>query len=102
MSFHTSTLSVYALNANGPVHPGKIAHINSVINARCPHLFVISETKTNSKMGGKLPRDDYNIFEETGVKTDNHHLYKWGIVVGVCKDLQISQQVSLSHVALTG
>jgi hypothetical protein len=102
MSFRASTLSVYALNANGLVHPGKIAHINSAIKARRPHLFVISETKTNSKMGGKLPRDDYNIFEETGVKTDNHHLYKWGIVVGVRKDLQISQQVTLSHSALTG
>jgi hypothetical protein len=102
MFFRASTLSVYALNANGLVHLGKIAHINSAINARRPHLFVISETKTNSKMGGKLPRDDYNIFEETGVKTNNHHLYKWGIVVGVRKDLQISQQIILSHSALTG
>ena len=102
MSFRASTLSVYALNANGLVHPGKIAHINSAINARRPHLFVISETKTNSKMGSKLLREDYNIFEETGVKTENHHLYKWGIVVGVRKDLQVSQQVPLSHPALNG
>ena len=102
MSFHASTLSVYALNANSLVHPGKLAHINSTINARHPHLFIISNMKTNSKMGGKLPRDDYNIFEGTGVKTDNYHLYKWGIMVGVCKDLQISQQVPLSHMALTG
>jgi len=91
MSFWASTLSVYALNANRLVHPGKIAHINSVIKVRRPHLFVISKTKTNSKMGGKLLRDDYNIFEETGVKTKNHHLYKWGIMVGVHKDLQILQ-----------
>jgi len=28
MSFWASTLSVYALNANGLVHPGKIAHIS--------------------------------------------------------------------------
>ena len=102
MSFCTSTLSVYALNANGLVHPGKITHINSMINARCLHLFVISKTKTNSKMGGKLPRDNYNMFEETGVKTDNHHLYEWGIMVSVHKDLQILQQVPLSHVAITG
>ena len=102
MSFRASTLSVYALNANGLVHPGKIAHINSAINARRPHLFVISETKTNSKMGSKLLKEDYNIFEETGVKTENHHLYKWGIVVGVRKDLQVSQQVPLSHPALNG
>jgi hypothetical protein len=102
MSFRASTLSVYALNTNGLVHPGKIAHINSAINTRRPHLFVISETKTNSKMGNKLPKDNYTIFEETGVKTDNHHLYKWGIVVGIQKDLQISQQVALSHPALKG
>jgi hypothetical protein len=79
-----------------------MAHINSVINVRHPHLFVISETKTNSKMGGKLLKDDYNIFEGTRVKTDNHHLYKWGIVVSVHKDLQISQQITLTHFALTG
>ena len=89
-------------NANGLVHLGKIAHINSAINARRPHIFVISETKTNLEMGSKLPKDGYNIFEETGVKTNNHHLYKWGIVVGVRKDLQISQQITLSHSVLMG
>ena len=102
MSFRASSLSVYALNANGLVNLGKIAHINSAISARRPHLFVISETKTNSNMGSKLLKNDYNIFEETGVKTDNHHLYKWGIVVGVRKDLQISQKIPLSHSALAG
>jgi hypothetical protein len=84
------------------VNPGIIAHINTAINARRPHLFVISETKTNSRMGGKLPIRDYNIFEETGVKTDNHHLYKWGVIVGVRKDLQITQTLSLFHAALLG
>jgi hypothetical protein len=102
MSFCASSLSVCALNANGLVNPDKIAHINSAINVRRPHLFVISETKTNSNMGSKLLKNDYNIFEETGVKTDNHHLYKWGIVVGIRKDLQISQKIQLSHSALTG
>ena len=91
MSFRVSTLSIFALNANGMVHPRKIAHINNAINTRWPHLFVISEMKTNSRMGNKLPISDYNIFEETGVKTDNHHLYKWGVMVGIRKDLQIAQ-----------
>jgi hypothetical protein len=54
------------------------------------------------KIGSKLLKDDYDIFEETKVKTDNHHLYKWGIVVGIHKDLQISQQITLTHSALTG
>jgi hypothetical protein len=78
MSFRANSLTVYALNANGLVHPGKISHINAAINTRRPHLFVISETKTNSKMGDKLPKSDYNIFEETGVKTDNHHFINGG------------------------
>ena len=102
MSFRASTLSVFALNANGMVNPSKIAHINTAINTQRPHLFVISETKTNSRMGSKLPVRDYNIFEETGVKTDNHHLYKWGLIVGIRKDLQITQRLSLSNTALSG
>ena len=102
MSFWTNTHSVFALNANGLVHPGKIAHVNTAIRARRLHLFVISETKTNSNMGNKLLKDNYNIFEETGVKTENHHLYKWGIVVGIHKELQISQQITLTHSALRG
>jgi len=53
-------------------------------------------------MGDKLPKSDYNICEETGVKTDNHHLYKWGIVVGIHKDLQILQRVAISHSSLVG
>jgi hypothetical protein len=53
-------------------------------------------------MGDKLPKSDYNIFKETGVKTDNHHLYKWGIVIGIHKDLQISQRVAISHSSLAG
>ena len=58
MSFRANSLTVYALNANGLVHLGKISHINSAINTRRPHLFVISETKTNLKMGDKLPKGD--------------------------------------------
>jgi hypothetical protein len=53
-------------------------------------------------MESKLLKDDYHIFEEVGVKTDNHHLYKWGIVVGICKNIQVSQQIAISHSALNG
>jgi hypothetical protein len=33
MSFHPSTLLIYALNVNGLVHLGKITHINSAIGS---------------------------------------------------------------------
>jgi hypothetical protein len=55
MSFRVSTLSVFALNANGLVYPRKIAHMNTAINLHRPHLFVIFEMKTNLRMGSKLP-----------------------------------------------
>jgi hypothetical protein len=44
----------------------KLHHINIAINARNPHAFVLSESKTNSKTGPNLPNGDYNIFEEPG------------------------------------
>jgi len=68
MSFQASMLSVYALNTNGLVHPSKIAHINTAISTRQPHLFFNSKTKTNAEMGLELPIDHYNIFEETALR----------------------------------
>jgi hypothetical protein len=67
-----NTLSVYALNANGMVHAGKVSQISSIVKTRRPHILVISETKTYDKVGKKLNTTDYNFFEETGVKMDNH------------------------------
>src|ERR1700732_3042606 len=64
---HASTLSVYALNANGFVSTAKIHLVNNMIHLRRPHLFVISKTKTSSKMSSRLPTQDYNIYEETGI-----------------------------------
>lgn len=88
-------LSVYALNANGMVHEGKLTQISNAIKIRKPHVVVISETKTHDKVGKKLDTNDYNFFEETGIKMENHHLYKWGVVVGIRKDIQIAQRVEI-------
>jgi hypothetical protein len=51
--------------------------------------------KTYDKVGKNLPTHDYNFFEETGVKMDNHHLYKWGVIVGIRKDIQVAQRVNV-------
>jgi hypothetical protein len=98
----SAALTIYALNANGLVHAGKVAHFRSVINSWKPHVFVVSETKTNSKLSSTLPYQDYNIFEESGIKTTNHHIYKWGIIVGIRKDLQVSQRLAIANKALQG
>ena len=65
-------------------------------------MFIISETKTSAKMGSRLSSLGYNIYEETGVRCTNHHISKWGIIVGVHSDIQVSQPVNISHASLNG
>jgi hypothetical protein len=85
----SNPLTFYVLNANGLVHAGKLSYINTVINTWKPHVFVLSESKTNTRTSSSLPFSDYNIFEEPGIRTAGDHLYKWGLVMGVQKDIQI-------------
>ncbi|KAK6981319.1 hypothetical protein R3P38DRAFT_3234332 [Favolaschia claudopus] len=98
----TSTFSIYSFNANGLVHSVKMHHISSAISHRKPHVFVLNESKTNSQTAKNLPNGDYQIHEEPGVKTTNHHLYKWGVVLGVRKDIQVVQRLTNLHAALRG
>jgi len=102
MPSHAPTLSIYALNANGFVSPTKIHHVNNVIHSRRPHVFVISETKTSAKMGLKLSSIGYNVYEETGICCTNHHISKWGIIVGIRSDIQVYQPVGITHASLNG
>ncbi|KAJ6571020.1 hypothetical protein DFH09DRAFT_1463229 [Mycena vulgaris] len=41
-----TSFSMYALNGNGLVNSAKLAHINTTINARSPHSFVLSENRS--------------------------------------------------------
>ena len=53
-------------------------------------------------MGTRLATLGYTVYEETGVRCTNHHISKWGIIVGVRSDIQISQPVITSHASLAG
>ena len=98
----TSTLSIYALNANGLVQPVKQNSINTVITARNPQAFVVGETKTKSKLSNSLPYTEYDIYEESGEQDESHHPVKWGIIVGIRKDIQIAQRLDIVHRSLKG
>lgn len=52
-------------------------------------------------MGSKLSTLGYSVYEETGVCCTNHHISKWGIIVDIRNDIQISQPVITSHASLT-
>jgi len=86
---HTATTNfiLYSLNANGMTNPVKVNHFNTVIALRKPHVFVVNKTKTRSKISKTLPCHDYDIYEEPSEPADNHHIFKWGVVVGVRKDV---------------
>jgi hypothetical protein len=98
----TSSFTIYGLNANGMVQPVKVSHFNTVIGARRPHIFVVNETKTKSKLGGSLPFSDYDIYEEPGECAEGHHIFKWGVIVGVRKDIQVAQRLEITQRALKG
>ena len=56
----------------------------------------------SSKMSSHLLTPEYNVYEETGIHCTNHHICKWGVIVGIQKDIQVSQHLSLSHPSLNG
>ena len=96
------SLSFYALNTNGFVHPTKIDFTNRSIAHRNPDVFVITETKTNASCASKLANNEYQIFEERGTPVTGHHLYKWGVVLGIKKSVTVSQRVMITQPALKG
>jgi hypothetical protein len=51
-------------------------------------------------MGSKLSSLGYNVYEETGVPCTNHHISKWGVIVGIRSNIQVSQPVNISHTSL--
>ena len=98
----TANFILYSLNANGMTNPVKVNHFNTVIGSRKPHVFIVNETKTRSKINKTLLCHDYDIYEEPGEPADNHHIFKWGVVVGIRKDIQVAQRVEITQKSLKG
>ena len=96
------SLSLFALNTNGFVHPMKIDATNRAIAHRNPDVVVITETKTNSARSSKMSYETYQFFEEHGVPVSGHHLHKWGVILGVKKGITVSQRLNITHPALIG
>jgi hypothetical protein len=82
----SNTFNLLALNSNGfgSSHRQKIQNVNNLILTRQPHIFVLSETKTGSKICNDLPNTQYTICESIGVlRMGQKHGHKWGVAVGV-------------------
>jgi hypothetical protein len=97
-----ASLSLFALNTNGFVHPMKIDATNRAISHRNPGIVVITKTKTNTLGSSKMSYTDYQFFEERGTPTVGHHLFKWGVILGVKKGITVSQRVAIDNPTLAG
>ena len=87
---------------NGLVQPVKLNRINKVIKASRPRVFILGETKTRPKPSKSLPFADYDIYEEPGECAKNHRIFKWGIAVGIRKDLQVVRRLEIKQRSLKG
>ncbi len=96
----TTGISFFSLNANGMNNVLKVQHINTAIRSRNPSIFVISELKSKVPVAGRLPGDAYNVLEEKSEPTDG--TWKWGVAMGIRKDIQLAQQIPVSDQTLRG
>ena len=98
----TTSFTMYAFNGNGMTGTVKLQQFSDAVHSRQPHAFVISETKTNSKLCNSLPHLEYEIFEEAVEPSNNFHTFKWGMILGIHKDAQILQRVTMTQLFLKG
>ncbi|KAF8219357.1 hypothetical protein L208DRAFT_1067152, partial [Tricholoma matsutake] len=102
-TFAQSELMVCALNANGLMSPVKLAIIGPLLMKLAPHFFALSETKTQTNAASNLQISNYEVFEEKAVPCASPStLAKWGIILGVQKDIQIVARVPLKLEPLKG
>ncbi|KAF8239704.1 hypothetical protein L208DRAFT_1236603 [Tricholoma matsutake] len=102
-TFAQSELMVCALNANGLMSPVKLAIIGPLLMKLAPHFFALSETKTRTNAASNLQISNYEVFEEKAVPCAlPSTLAKWGIILGVWKDIQIVARVPLKLEPLKG
>ncbi|KAF8220851.1 hypothetical protein L208DRAFT_1331387 [Tricholoma matsutake] len=101
-TFAQSELMVCALNANG-LSPVKLAIISLLLMKLAPLFFALSETKTQTNAASNLQISNYEVFEEKAVLCASPStLVKWGIILGVRKDIQIVAHVPLNLEPLKG
>jgi len=102
-TFAQSELTVCALNANGLMSPVKLALIGPLLMKLAPHFFALSETKTRTNAVSNLQISNYEVFEEKAVPcAAPSTLAKWGIILGVRKDIQIVARIPLNLEPLEG
>ena len=102
-TFAQSELTVCALNANGLMSPVKLAIISPLLMKLAPLFFALSETKTRTNAASNLQVSNYEVFEEKAVPCASPStLAKWGIILGVRKDVQIVARVPLNLEPLKG
>lgn len=79
---------VYAINANGLGDVMKQSAIVGGIISSKPHAWVINETKSTRPVASRVSIPGYDIFESVGLPAAGSNRGKWGVIVGVRRDVQ--------------
>ncbi|TFY51956.1 hypothetical protein EVJ58_g10282 [Rhodofomes roseus] len=66
----------------------KVQSISTLITTRQPHVFTVQETKSTQPVAPRLKLRGYRLYESPGVKLTSGKGGKWGVIVGVRRDLQ--------------
>lgn len=79
---------VYAINANGLSDVMKQSAIVGGIISSKPHAWVINETKSTRSVASRVSIPGYDVFESVGLPAAGSKHGKWGVIVGVRRDIQ--------------
>ncbi|KAI0039606.1 hypothetical protein FA95DRAFT_1503927, partial [Auriscalpium vulgare] len=84
----SQTLHAVSVNANGLHDDMKTHAISGMISQSRPHIWSINETKSRASVASRLHTSGYSTFESHGQPARNSRSSKWGVIVGVRRDLQ--------------
>lgn len=97
-----TSFTMYVFNGGRITEMVKLSQFSQAVQTQQPHSFVISETKTQAKLSNSLPFHEYEIFEKAAQPSTNFHTFKWGVILGIQKDIQIVQHITAKQQSLKG
>ncbi|KAG6817141.1 hypothetical protein H0H93_007458, partial [Arthromyces matolae] len=86
--------NVLSLNMNGFANVAKIDAATRMIQREQPSAFVLQETKSSIPASKQLYLPQYQLFDSPGRSTGHRNQGKWGVIMGIRKNLCTISKVS--------
>jgi hypothetical protein len=90
--------SIYSLNMAGSANAMKIHTIRNAITITRPHIYVLSETQSSTRVMHQFDTNSYEHVESTGVQKSGNKGWKWGVLMGIRRQgIQVRQVIPTAH-----